>query len=90
MIGWIKTTPTQKNGTSILIYKHVLIYLPKITGSNHILNLNKAIPKEFKGMTEREFHDKYSKEYQRKRSLRRKKKKQINPDDQLDLGLSLA
>ena len=62
----------------------------KITGSNHILDLNEAIPKEFKGMTEREFHDKYAKEYLRERSLRRKKKKQINPDDELDLGLSLA
>ena len=51
----------------------------KITGSNHILNLNEAIPKEFKGMTEREFHDKYSKEYQRKKSLRRKKKETNKP-----------
>ena len=61
-------------------------YCNKMTGSNHIPDLNQAIPKQFKGMTEREVHDKY---YYSGNKLY-KKNKQINSDDQLDLGLSLA
>ena len=64
-------------------YIKVVDWCNKITGSNHIPDLNEAIPKEFKGMTEREYVDKYV-------IAVIKKKKQINPDDQLDLGLSLA
>jgi hypothetical protein len=39
-------------------------------------------------MTEKEFYDKYHKKYADNKNSKRKK--QIKPDDQLDLGLSLA
>ena len=52
------------------------------TGDNYIPNLDDAIPDEFKGMTEREFYEEYSSNFKRKRK--------INPNNQLDLGLSLT
>lgn len=55
-------------------YIKVIDICNKITGSNHIPDLNEAIPKEFKGMTEREFYDKYIKEYKRKTNLNYRKK----------------
>ena len=84
--------PTKKKTFSILRYGwegsyiKVVDYCNKITGSNHIPDLNQAIPKKFKGMTEREVHDKY---YNNGNKLY-KKNKQINSDDQLDLGLFLT
>tara|TARA_Y100001972_G_scaffold82424_1_gene100330 strand:- start:227 stop:1051 length:825 start_codon:yes stop_codon:yes gene_type:complete len=84
--------PPKKKSFSILehgwegSYIKIVDYCNEMTGSNHIPDLNEAIPKDFKGMTEREVHDKY---YQGGNKFY-KKKKQINPDDQLDLGLSLA
>lgn len=80
-----KTFPILKYGWEGSYIK-VIDWCNETTGSNHIPDLNEAIPKKFKGMTEREFVDKYynggTKFY--------KKKKQMNSDDQLDLGLSLA
>ena len=69
-------------------YLKVIDYCNKITGSNHIPDLkhiDEALPSDYKTMTEREFYEKYHQE-----NRRSQKKKKINPDDQLDLGLSLT
>jgi hypothetical protein len=82
---------------SILKHGYVGAYLKaidacnEITGSNHIPDLkhiDETLPSDYKTMTEKEFFDKYYKKYICNHSS--KSKKQINPDDQLDLGLSLA
>ena len=89
----------RKSGKYFSILKHGYVgaYLKaidacnEITGSNHIPDLkhiDETLPSDYKTMTEKEFYDKYHKKYKDNRNG--KSKKQINPDDQLDLGLSLT
>jgi hypothetical protein len=82
---------------AILKYGYVGAYLKAIdvykkrTGDHYIANLNdidNSLPPDYKTMTEKEFYDKYHKKYADNQNSKRKK--QIKPDDQLDLGLSLA
>jgi hypothetical protein len=70
-----------KNGWEGAFIKAIDRY-NQYTGDNYIPNLDNAIPDEFKGMTEREFYEKYSWKFNNRRK--------INPNNQLDLGLSLA
>jgi hypothetical protein len=89
---------------AILKYGYIGAYLKaidacnKIIGSNHIPDLkhiDEALHSDYKTMTEREYYDKHIKELRREKNNKyyegkKSKKEKINPDDELDLGLSLA
>jgi hypothetical protein len=92
----IKNTKNKVESFSILshgwegAYAKAIDACNKITGSNHIPDLNEAIPKEFKGMTEREAYEKYSYNFNGHRGWRQIHKRKNKPNNQLDLGLSLT
>ena len=96
---WMYRDAKLQRGFSILRYGYVGAYLKAIdvykkrTGDHYIANLNDIdnnLPPDYKTMTEREFYNKYCKKYVYNANANARRKKQINPDDELDLGLSLA
>tara|TARA_Y100000356_G_scaffold96808_1_gene82205 strand:- start:4 stop:858 length:855 start_codon:yes stop_codon:yes gene_type:complete len=65
----------------------------EITGSNHIPDLkhiDETLHSDYKTMTEEEYYQKHCKKGRLQYDLKYRKKKQMNSDDQLDLGLSLT
>ena len=63
-------------------YIKVINYCNKVTGSNHIPDLNQAIPESCKGMSEREAHIKYNWHWVEKR------RKENLQQSELDLDMS--